>query len=71
MTDKEFEKFLKDHSKSNFPTSGWVSKTDGKGNKEWNHYRFHDTSGETTSIFWTFVLGFGIFFIIQLFGCSL
>jgi hypothetical protein len=55
MTDKEFEKFLKDHSKSNFPTSGWVSKTDSKGNKEWNHYRFHDTSGETTSIVWTFV----------------
>jgi len=42
MTDKEFEKFLKDYN--NMPTSGWVSKTDSKGNKEWDHYRFHDTS---------------------------
>jgi len=45
MTDREFRKLLKNHSnKMDFPTSGWVSKTDDKGNKEWNHYRFYDTS---------------------------
>jgi hypothetical protein len=42
MTDKEFEKLLK--RSNNLPTSGWVSKTNNNGKKEWNHYRFHDTS---------------------------
>jgi len=45
MTDKEFEKFLKNYNDTNkLPTSGYVSKTDSNGNKEWTHYRFYDTS---------------------------
>ena len=26
------------------PYSGFISKTDNKGNKEWTHYRFYDTT---------------------------
>jgi hypothetical protein len=45
MIDKELEKLLKDYNSVNkLPTSGYVSKTDSNGNKEWTHYRFHDTS---------------------------
>ena len=42
MTDKELKNFFKDSSQ--LPTSGWISKTDNNGRKEWNHYRFYDTS---------------------------
>ncbi len=42
MENKEFEKFLKDYNKT--PTSGYISKTNSNGDKEWNHYRFYDTS---------------------------
>jgi hypothetical protein len=58
MTDKDFERLLmQERNKSKYPTSGWLSKTDSKGNKEWNHYRFHDTSNETSSMFWIFIIG--------------
>jgi hypothetical protein len=56
MTDKEFKNMFKN-------TSGWVSKTDNNGNKEWNHYRFYDTSmSDKEGTFWLKFIG--IFFLI-------
>jgi hypothetical protein len=66
MTDKELENFRKEYN--NLPTSGWISKKDSNGGKEWNHYYFHDTTKEVNSNFWIFVISFFIIWIMTLFG---
>ena len=73
MTEKEFNEFLKQQAhKTDFTDkSFYVSSKDDKGNSEWKHYRFYDTS---TTIFsgtpwWMWVISILVMMFLNLIGC--